>query len=105
MIRAVCSVVAIVVLFVPSARADWPTCPGGVCPVRAVEPVSTMAMTAAPTLHLPTVDHPPSMLVSVETAPAFPILRAIAEPQPVVAPIRRIAALPVRFVRWLRNSH
>ncbi len=105
MIRTFCFAATIVAVFTVSARADWPSCPGGVCPVRAVEPVSTVAMTtAAPAVRLPAVDRPPSLLVSVEAAPVLPVLRAIAEPQPVAAPIRSIVALPVRFIRWLRSS-
>jgi len=105
MIRAFCFAILVVTTAAATASAQWQSsCPGGVCRIRAFVPTPTITMTAAPAVRIPTAESPPPLLVSVEAAPAFPVFRAIADGQPIAAPVRRIATLPVRFVRWLRGA-
>jgi hypothetical protein len=105
MIRTVCFAGLIIATSAAPVRADWPSsCPGGVCPVRNVALAPAIVMTPAPAVRNSSAEGPPAILTRVESVPVFPILRAVAEGRPIVAPVCRVVTLPVRLIRWLRNS-
>jgi hypothetical protein len=84
-------------------RADWPACPGGVCPIRTFTTAPAVITTSAPAVRLSTVESSPAVIESVEKAPLFPFIRSIAEPLAALAPVRRVLALRGRVIWRLRN--